>query len=91
MNLPETPQPRNPRSVNDRRAHQCARPGWRPRKRTRRQLARDVAASIRQHRAAGDARWTQPSEFTLEAETQDLVCQLLAANTASHSSKEDTP
>jgi hypothetical protein len=89
MNLPETPQPRNSRSVNDRRAHQCARPGRRPRKRTRRQLARDVAASIRQHRAAGDARWTQPSEFTPDAETQDLVCQLLAANAASHRSRED--
>jgi hypothetical protein len=91
MNLPETPRPRNPRSVNDRRAHQCARPGWRPRKRTQHQLARDVAASIRQHRAAGDARWTQPSEFTPDGETQALVCQLLAANTASHSSREDTP
>jgi hypothetical protein len=80
--IPQAPVDRNPRRVDDRRAHQCARPGWRPRRRTRRQLARDVAASIRQQRAAGDTRWTQPSEFTLDAETQNLVCQLLTANTA---------
>ena len=68
------------RSVNDRRSHQCARSGWRPRKRTSRQLARDIAESIRQHRSAGDARWTQPSEFTPDAEIQILVRQLLAAD-----------
>jgi hypothetical protein len=81
MNLPETTPVRNPRSVNDRRSHQCARPGWRPRKRTPRQLARDIAASIRQHRAAGDAHGTQPGDFTPDAETQALVQQLLDADT----------
>jgi hypothetical protein len=91
MNLPETPRPRYPRRGDDRRAQQGARPGWRPLRRARRPLARGVATSLRPHRAAGDARWTQPYEFTLDAVTQDLVCQLLAANTASHSSREDAP
>ena len=80
QNIAETILDRNPRSVNDRRSHQCARPGWRPRKRTPYQLARDIAEAIRQHRAAGDKRWTQPSEFTPDAETQALVWQLLAAD-----------
>ena len=80
MNLPETTLVRNPRSVNDRRSHQCARPGWRPRERTPRQQAEIIAESIRQHRAAGDARWTHPSEFTPDTETQALVRQLLAAD-----------
>ena len=71
------------RSVNDRRSYQCARPGWRPRQRTPHQLARDIAESIRQHRAAGDARWIQPEEFTPNAEMQALVQQLLDADTTS--------
>ena len=79
-NIAETTPVRNPRSVNDRRSHQCARPGWRPRQRTPRQLARDIAESIRQHRAAGDAHGTQPSDFTPDAETQALVQQLLATD-----------
>ena len=70
----------SPRSVNDRRSHQCTRPGWRPRKCTPRQQAEIIAKSIRQHRAAGDTRWTQPSEFTPDDETQALVWQLLAAD-----------
>jgi hypothetical protein len=74
------PQPSH--SVNDRRWHQCTRPGWRPRKRPPRQLARDIAESIRQHRAAGDARWTQPCEFTPDPEVQVLVQQLLATDAA---------
>ena len=80
MNLTNSTPDRKPRSVNDRRSHQCARPGWRPRKRTPRQLARDIAESIRQHRAAGDTRGTQPSDFTPDAETQALVRQLLATD-----------
>ena len=79
QNISETIPARNSRSVNDRRSHQCARPGWRPRKRTLHQLARDIAESIRQHHAAGDSRWTQPSDFTPDAQTQALVRQLLAA------------
>ena len=81
MNLTNPTPAGNPRSVNDRRSHQCARPGWRPRKRTPRQLACDIAESIRRHRAADDARWTQPGDFTPDAETQALVWQLLAADT----------
>jgi hypothetical protein len=81
MNLTNSTPARNPRGVNDRRSHQCARPGWRPRKRASLQLARDIAESIRQHRAAGDARWTQPSDFTSDVETQALVWQLLATDT----------
>ncbi len=80
MNLTETTPVRNPRSVNDRRSHQCARPGWRPRKTSRSQLAADIAASIREHRAAGHTRYIEPHEFTPDAETQALVLQLLAAD-----------
>jgi hypothetical protein len=80
MNLTNSTPTRNPRRVNPRRSHHCARPGWRPRQRTPHQLARDIAESIRQHRAAGDAHGTQPSEFTSDAETQALVQQLLAAD-----------
>jgi hypothetical protein len=80
MNLPETTHDRNPHSVNDRRSHQCARPGWRPRKSTPRQLARDIVASIRRHRAAGDPRWIQPEDFTPDVEIQALVQQLLDAD-----------
>jgi hypothetical protein len=90
MNLPETTHARNPRSVNDRRSHQCARPGWRPRLRTPRQLPRDIAESIRQHRAAGDAHGTQPGDFTPDAEMQALVRQLLAAD-ATPQQEEDAP
>jgi hypothetical protein len=81
QNIAETTPARNPRGVNDRRSHQCARPSWRPRQRTPRQLARDIAESIRQHRAAGDAHGTQPSDFTLDTETQALVQRLLATDT----------
>jgi hypothetical protein len=72
---------RNPRSISDRRSHQCARPGWSPHKIPVRRLAELIADSIRQHRAAGDLCWTQPSEFTPHAETQALVLQLLSADT----------
>lgn len=75
--------PQSPHSVNDRRAHQCARPGWRPPQGTPHQLAKDIAESIRQHRANGDTRWTEPHEFTTDAETQALVRQLLATDSPS--------
>jgi hypothetical protein len=90
QNITEATDTRNPRSVNDRRSHQCARLGWRPRQRTPHQLARDIAESIRQHRAAGDARGTQPSDFTPDAETQALVRQLLATD-ATPQQWRDTP
>ena len=80
MNLPETNPVRNPGSKSDRRSHQCARPGWRPPRGSDQQLAADIADSIRQHRAAGDTRWTQPHEFTANAHVQALVRQLLAAD-----------
>ncbi len=80
MNLTNSTPAGNPHSIPDRRSHQCARPGWRPRQRTPHQLARDIAESIRQHRAAGDAHGTQPSDFTPDAETQALVQQLLDAD-----------
>ena len=80
QNIAETIPVRNSCSVNDRRSHQCARPGWRPRKSTPRHLARAIAESIHQHRAAGDARWTQPSDFTPDTETQALVRQFLATD-----------
>jgi hypothetical protein len=81
QNITQTTPVRNPRSVNDRSSHQCARPGWRPRTRTPHQLARDIAESIRQHRAAGDAHGIEPIDFTPDAETQALVWLLLAVDT----------
>jgi hypothetical protein len=80
-NIAETTPDRNPDSVPDRRSQQCARPGWSPHKIPVRRLAALIADSIRQHRAAGDACWTQPSEFTPHADTQALVLQLLSADT----------
>jgi hypothetical protein len=80
QNIAETTPARNPRSVNNRRSHQCARPGWRPRRRTPRQIARDIAESICQHRAAGDTRGIEPCDFTPDAKTQALVAQLLATD-----------
>lgn len=80
QNIAETAGTRNPRSVNNRRSHQCARSGWRPRRRTSPQLARDIAESIRQHRAAGDAYGVEPSDFTPDVETQALVQQILDAD-----------
>jgi hypothetical protein len=80
MNLTNSTPDRNPRSVSNRRSHQCARPGWRPRKRTPHQQAKTIAESIHQHRAAGDTHWTQPDEFTPDVETQALVWQILAAD-----------
>ncbi|ETW93841.1 MAG: hypothetical protein ETSY1_37470 [Candidatus Entotheonella factor] len=64
-------------SVNDRRSHQTARAGWRPRQTSPRQLAADIANSIRQHRAAGDACWVQPHEFTPNPDIQAMVQALL--------------
>lgn len=46
-----------PRSVNDRRRHQCARPGWRPRKVSNRKLALFIAESI-QARIAEGRSWS---------------------------------
>jgi len=83
QNIAETTPDRNPRGVNDRRSHQCARPGWRPRQRTPLQLARDIAESIRRHRAAGDACGIEPSDFTPDVEMQVLVRQLLATDSTS--------
>ncbi|PON16418.1 hypothetical protein C2W62_18555 [Candidatus Entotheonella serta] len=68
------------RSVNNRSSHQTARPGWRPRKCSPRQLAQDIAASIRKHRAAGHTHYIHPHEFTPNPETQAHVLQLLAAD-----------
>jgi hypothetical protein len=90
QNIAETIPTRKPRGVNDRRSHQCARPGWRPRQRTLHQLARDIAEAIRQHRAAGDTRGIEPCDFTPDAETQALVRQLLAAD-ATPQQWKDTP
>ncbi len=73
-------QNRNPGGKNVYRARQTERPGWRPRRGSQRRLAQDIAASIRQHRAAGDTRWIQPHEFTPNPETQALVQQLLDAD-----------
>ena len=78
--ITETAPTRNLHSVNDRRSHQCARPGWRLRRGSRRQLATDIADAIRRHRSAGDVRYTEPHDFTPNAETQAMVQQLLNAD-----------
>ncbi|PON11758.1 hypothetical protein C2W62_43160 [Candidatus Entotheonella serta] len=44
---------RPPHAVNDRRSQQCARPGWRPRRRSQQALAADIAASIKTRIAEG--------------------------------------
>ncbi len=78
--ISETTAARNPRGKNVYRTRQTERAGWHPRKGSQRQLAQDIAASIRQHRANGDARWIQPHEFTPNLDTQAIVQQLLAAD-----------
>ncbi len=72
----------NPRSVNDRRSHQCARPGWRPPHTSQHQLAQDIADSILEHRELGDIRYIHPHEFTANPIVQAMVLQLLSAATA---------
>lgn len=68
-------------SVNDRRRHQCARPGWRPRRRRPdRQFAADVAAAIRRHRAAGHIRWLELHEYTPDLHLQAMIQQHLDAD-----------
>lgn len=81
MNLPETAPTRKPRPGNNvYRGCRTERAGWKPRARSPQQLAADIAASIRQPRAAGDSRFTTPHEFTPNAQTQALVHQLLATD-----------
>ncbi|PON13853.1 hypothetical protein C2W62_32175 [Candidatus Entotheonella serta] len=55
--IPQAKSARNPRSVNDRRSHQTARPGWRPRRRSPGALAADIAASIKA-RIAEERGWS---------------------------------
>lgn len=66
-----------PRAVNDRRAHQCARSGWRPPKRSPRQLALYIADSI-QARIAEGRRWSL-ADYGIEGhpEMVNLVTQHL--------------
>ncbi len=63
-------------SVKSRTNAQTARPGWRPRQRTKRQLARDIVASLREHRAAGRVRCI--SDYTTCPLTIALVTEELA-------------
>lgn len=67
-------------SVNDRRSHQCARPGWRPRRRSNRRMAQDIVASVLEHRALGHTKWIEPHEFARDPKLLALVEQLLAAH-----------
>lgn len=62
-------------SVNAPYSHQSAPVGLR--RRSPLALAKDIAASIRQHEALGDYR--TPAHYTPNPETQALVQQLLAA------------
>ncbi len=57
--------PQSPRSVNDRRSHQCARPGWRPRRGSQQRLAADIAASI-ERRIAEGRPWGSVANFHLK-------------------------
>ena len=63
-------------SVSSRTNAQTSRPGWRPRKGTKRQLARDIAASLQEHRAAGRVRCI--SDYTTCPLTIALVTEELA-------------
>ena len=63
-------------SVSSRTSAQTSRPGWRPRKSSPAQLARDIAASIRQHRAAG--RPAAIANYTTNPITIALVEQELS-------------
>ncbi len=67
-------------TVKSRTSFQCSRPGWRPRKRSRRALVHDIAASIHQHRACGRARY--PQEYTQDEDTIRLVEATLKAQRA---------
>ncbi len=58
-------------SVSSRTNAQTSRPGWRPRQGNPAQLARDIAASIRQHWAAG--RPASVSNYTANPITIALV------------------
>ncbi len=80
--IAQTAAASNPRSISDRRSHQCARSGWRPRRRPLHQQAQIIAAAIGCHRAAGNSCWLQPHEYTPDAETQELVRELLVASAA---------
>ena len=63
-------------SVSSRTNAQTSRPGWRPRQGSPAQLARDIAASIRQHRAAG--RPAAIANYTTNPITIALVEQELS-------------
>ncbi|ETW95410.1 MAG: hypothetical protein ETSY1_30750 [Candidatus Entotheonella factor] len=64
------------RSVNAPCSHQSASLGWN--RRSKRDLAQDIADSIRQHNALGEHRI--PEHYTPNPETQARVLQLLAAD-----------
>lgn len=72
----QTIHPR-PRTVNDRRSHQTARPGWRPPKRSPRQRALYIADSI-QARIAERRPWSF-ADYGIEGhpEMVNLVTQHL--------------
>ncbi len=74
------PQPTH--SVNDRRSHQCARYGWRPRQTSPQRLAADIAAAIKTRIAEGRA-WSF-AEYGIEADADmiALVLQHLPTKTA---------
>ena len=67
-------------TVKSRTSFQCARAGWRPRRRGRQALASDIAASIQQHCARGSVRY--PQEYTQDEETLRLVEAALEAQRA---------
>ncbi len=69
-------RPTLPHSVTSRTNQQTSRPGRRPRQRTQRQLARVIAASLGEHREAGQIRCI--SDFTTCPITIALVTEELA-------------
>jgi hypothetical protein len=70
-------------SVSSRTSWQCARPGWQPRRTSRRRLAQDIARSIQQARQHGDLR--PIGLYTHDPDLAAMVQVLLDAASAQQS------
>jgi hypothetical protein len=64
------------RSISSRTAFQCARPGWRPRSRSSRQLVLDIARSLHAAARRGEAR--TPADYTPDPGMQAQIAALMA-------------
>jgi hypothetical protein len=65
--------------VSERTDFQTGRAGWRPRTpRSKRTLARDIAACIIEKRAKGRDDYTEPEHYTSDPDTLTLIRRTLA-------------